>query len=416
MLRIHYRTLVTALAAVVVLGAAAPASAQKAKRSSTKARSSVVRSSSRARASTPRVRSQPTRSTSRAVQARTPSRVNTRSAVRVNRAPQSRVSPAKVRTQSRSAVSRSKVRVNRAPQEKVRSTKVRTQSRNAVNRSTVRVNKATQDRTGRVKIRGQDRSGEVRNTVRVNKAKTDRSSVGRSTVKPTVKARSANRDPIVIAKEKIANTVRGRAAAEDRRLDRARRDRRDFGRRGYRDGYRYGYDGGYYRGYRRGYRDAYYYGFCYGFCYPYYRYYGPHHVFGYHYGGFGFYHGRWHFVLVLGSPYVHHYYYPYRYSWWDGYYSSLVTWDRAVDVRQTDYAFDFTGRTCVELWIRTTDGTVYEIKTDPRFWDARDPGDLYAALWSELEREGQLQIEDVNGAVHVFPAGMIQQIEARECN
>ncbi len=136
-------------------------------------------------------------------------------------------------------------------------------------------------------------------------------------------------------------------------------------------------------------------------------------MFGWHYGGFGFYHGRWHFAIVLGSPYVHHHY---HYSWWDGRYSSLVTWDRAMEVHRTDYRFDLTGKTCVELWIRTTDGTEYAIKADPRYWDARDPGDLYAALWSELEREGQLQIEDINGAVHVFPAGMIQQIEARACN
>ena len=71
---------------------------------------------------------------------------------------------------------------------------------------------------------------------------------------------------------------------------------------------------------------------------------------------------------------------------------------------------------CVELWIRTTNGDDYAIKVDPRYWNAKDPGDLYAALWAELDQEGQLQLEDINGALHVFPAGLIQQIEARACS
>ncbi len=70
----------------------------------------------------------------------------------------------------------------------------------------------------------------------------------------------------------------------------------------------------------------------------------------------------------------------------------------------------------MELWLKTTDGTEYAIKIDPRYYGAKDPGDLYAALWAELEQQGQLQIEDVSGAVHIFPAGMVQQLEARACS
>jgi hypothetical protein len=137
-------------------------------------------------------------------------------------------------------------------------------------------------------------------------------------------------------------------------------------------------------------------------------------VHGWHYGGFGFYNGHWHFAIVIGGPIVVRYRTAhYHYHWWDSRPVTLVSWDRAMETRQASY--DFAGGSCVELWIRTVDGTDYEIKMDPGYYDARDPGDLYAALWAELDREGQLTIEDVNGAAHVFPAGMIQQIEAKAC-
>ncbi len=139
-------------------------------------------------------------------------------------------------------------------------------------------------------------------------------------------------------------------------------------------------------------------------------------MFGYHFGGFGFYHGRWHFAIVIGSPVIiRHTYYRHYYSWWDARGTSLYTWDSARQLYPANYNFDLSGRSCVALWIRTNDGLDFEIKIDPRYYNARDPGDLYAALWTELERQGQLYIEDVNGAVHVFPAGVIRQIEARAC-
>ena len=205
----------------------------------------------------------------------------------------------------------------------------------------------------------------------------------------------------------------GRDRDSDRREydDGRGRDRPNDGtndRRRYDRGYTYGYDRGYHRGYHRGYRD--------GRFYRHSHYYGRHLIFGYHYGGFGFYNGRWHFAIVIGSPViVRHRHNYYHYSWWDSRGTSLYSWDRAVQIHPASYNFDLSGRSCVALWIRTSDGTDYEIKVDPRYYNARDPGDLYAALWTELERQGQLQIEDVNGAVHIFPAGMIQQIEAREC-
>jgi hypothetical protein len=213
-----------------------------------------------------------------------------------------------------------------------------------------------------------------------------------------------------------ADDSNGRAA------DNERNRQRDPYRRGYNDDRRRRprpYDGGYRSGYRSGYRDGYrsgsYYGLCYGRCYRHHHYYGPRLVFGWHYGGFGFHHGRWHFAIVIGGPvYVRHHHYRYNYSWWDGRYSSLYTWNRAMEVHPANYSF--AAGSCVELWLRTTDKTDYEIKVDPGYWNARDPGELYAALWAELDKEGQLQIVDVNGAVHIFPAGMIQQIEARPCN
>jgi hypothetical protein len=179
------------------------------------------------------------------------------------------------------------------------------------------------------------------------------------------------------------------------------------GNRGYKRGYKRGYDRGYYDGWHNRYVRRHH--------YRHYHYYGPRRVWGFHYGGFGFYHGHWHFAIVIGGPVVvyRNYCGYYNYCWWDGRGASLVTWSAAAQVYPASYTF--TDGTCVELWIRTTDGEDYAVKVDPRYWNARDPGDLYAALWAQLDQEGQLQLEDINGALHIFPAGMIQQIEARVC-
>jgi hypothetical protein len=167
----------------------------------------------------------------------------------------------------------------------------------------------------------------------------------------------------------------------------------------------YGYPGGYGTGYRHGYYD--------GYFYRHRHWYGPHLIFGYHFGGFGFHHGYWHFAIVIGSPYVAHHHHYYNYSWWNGRGTSLVAWDRAVEAYPADYRFS--SGSCVALWLRTTDGVDYTVKIDPRYYNANDPGELYAALWAELDQQGSLQIEDIHGAIHVFPAGMIQQIEATVC-
>lgn len=182
---------------------------------------------------------------------------------------------------------------------------------------------------------------------------------------------------------------------------------------GYATGYRYGYYDGYTWGYYRGYHRGYHYGYYDGYFYGHRHWYGPHLVFGYHFGGFGFYHGYWHFAIVVGSPYIAHQPYYYHYSWWDGRGASLVTWDSAVQAYPADYRFG--SGACVALWLRTTDGVDYTIKIDPSYYNAKDPGELYAALWAELDQHGSLQIEDIHGAIHVFPASMIQQIEATAC-
>lgn len=274
---------------------------------------------------------------------------------------------------------------------------------------------------GTVKSRSAARPTAARQTVRVKRV-------------PTPRERSRNSMRSAFSSKRTVSELKGTARARTRDVDRERyadmfrrrpadrpngrpaddgrnRRPRDSNRRGYNGGHGGGYDSGYAYGYRRGYRHGYHGGYAHG------HYYGPYRVFGYNYGGFGFYNGRWHFAIVIGGPVAAQYRYGrYRYNWWDGYGASLVTWDRAMEVYPASYTFDLSGRSCVELWIRTTDGTDYEIKVDPRYYDARDPGDLYAALWSQLEREGQLQLEDVNGAVLIFPAGMIQQIEARACS
>jgi hypothetical protein len=172
---------------------------------------------------------------------------------------------------------------------------------------------------------------------------------------------------------------------------RNRNDRRDRDYdRGYERGYDHGYDRGYYRGYYRGHRSS-------GF-YLHHHHYGSHRVYGHHYGGFGFYLGHWHFVMVIGSPIVvHQRYRYYGYDWWDGRGHSLYSWNRAMEAYPANYNFDLSRATCVSLWIRTTAGEDYVLKADPRFWNARDPGDLYAILWGQLEREGYIEIQDLSG-------------------
>ena len=300
--------------------------------------------------------------------------------------------------------------------------------------SSAKVKKAspTRSRTARTTATALKQSGartnRARYTVRVNRAADPKARSGRvatafrsqatiGELKGTPRPRDRQRYEDLYRRPKVNDRDRERYEDMYRRpADDGRdrdSDRRDYGRDGRRrDGDRRDYG----RNDRRRYDSGYHRGFRDGRYYRYHNYYGRHRVYGYHYGGFGFYNGRWHFAIVIGSPViVRHRYNYYRYSWWDGYGTSLYTWDRAAQMYPASYNFDMSGRSCVALWIRTSDGADYEIKIDPRYYNARDPGDLYAALWTELERKGQLQIEDVNGAVHIFPAGMIQQIEARAC-
>lgn len=149
-----------------------------------------------------------------------------------------------------------------------------------------------------------------------------------------------------------------------------------------------------------------------------------HHFLGFHFGGFGFHHGHWHFALVIGAPvvwysdpYSYHYRHHHRYyhSWWDGDVARLRDWDERYAERASA-RFDLEGESCVELRVRTRDGTEFTVSVDPRYWDARDPGDLYAALWAELEEYGRLELEDrLDGRVYTFEAGQIQEIEAAPC-
>jgi hypothetical protein len=87
---------------------------------------------------------------------------------------------------------------------------------------------------------------------------------------------------------------------------------------GYGSGYRHGYYDGYTYGYYRGYHRGFHFGHYDGYFYRHRHWYGPHLVFGYHFGGFGFYHGYWHFAIVVGSPYVAHHNHYYNYTWWNG--------------------------------------------------------------------------------------------------
>lgn len=375
--------LVMAAGLAVLLATAEPAAAQKAKKGT---RSSRPAASKVERVARPSARSRPT--------VRSP-----------------RVSKPSIRTARPSASSRAVTRIAR-PSNRVT--------------TTPRINVARTDRArpqtnySRAVQRALRPSGRVRGII-PKATPQERQSVdpGKTLrVNRVAEPSQRTRDPRVTAFRKAGNPDdRGVSRADAERVKDAlrsvpdRRSRRDYTndrprRRPVYDGRR----SGYHSGYRHGYHD----GFHRRHFYQHRHYYGPHAVFGWHYGGFGFYSGHWHFAIVIGSPVlVHRHYHHYRYTWWDGYGASLVTWDRALEVRPANYAF--TDGSCVELWLQTTNGTEYAVKADPRYWGARDPGELYAALWGELEREGQLQIEDINGAIHVFPAGMIQQIEARAC-
>ncbi len=384
MSRTASRTLVAALAAVFVLAAAEPALAQKAKaRSGGKSGAS---SSQVKRVAPPQARPS---SSSRSVKAAPSSSARSapssaRTTVRVNRAPA---------PQSRPSTT---VRVNRAPAPQ--------------ERTTVRVNRAPTP---------QERAT---TTLRINRAPAPESRT-KATLKslytrktPPADPNGRNRDVVRdVQKKKISDQfTQPRDNSGNRGNDNV--NRRNDGRRqpyaprnrGVNTGYRRGYDRGYYDGWHNRYVRRYH--------YRHYHYYGPRRVWGFHYGGFGFYHGYWHFAIVIGGPVIvyRNYCGYYNYCWWDGRGASLVTWSAAVQTYPASYTFE--EGSCVELWIRTTAGEDYAVKVDPRYWNAADPGDLYAALWAQLDQEGQLQLEDVNGVLHVFSAGQIQQIEARACH
>ncbi|NIW35417.1 MAG: hypothetical protein GWN32_02340 [Gemmatimonadetes bacterium] len=321
--------------------------------------------------------------------------------------------------------SKSKTRSTRSSVTRVK-TRTRSSSRSAVRARGTRTRVTNRTATTRV-LRGRStrvlrgRSTQVRtprNTVRVNvtPARGSRGTISRYTSARTLKSRGNGN----VDRDDYAARFRSRSGTRaSGRVINSRResDRREYNRRVRdRDGRRRGHGRAFERGYDRGFRHGYHSGYRVGRHYQHHHYYGGHRLFGFHFGGFGFHAGRWHFVIVIHKPVVvahrvHHY----HYSWWDGRGQSLVTYDRMVDAYPATYNFDLSQASCIELWIRTVDGKDYVIEADPRYWGARNPGDLYASLWAELEQRGNLQIEDIYGAIHVFPAGMIQQIEVAPC-
>ncbi len=189
---------------------------------------------------------------------------------------------------------------------------------------------------------------------------------------------------------------------------------------GYRSGH--AYHSGFYYGYRHGYSDGYrfHYHNLYHLRYSCHSIYFSHRCnyasLGFYYGGFGFYGPSWRFVLVLGAPQYYNgpgdYYY---YNWNGGKRSRLYGWDETA-YRTSDYRFDqTTAGACVGLRLTTVDDAVHEFRIDPTLYDAQDPGDLYALLWAEVEERGELEIEDLGGSLHIFPASQIRQIEATNC-
>lgn len=374
MLRIASRSFVTSITFACLLGIAMPAAAQKVK---------STRQSSRPSSSRPST----VRVTSPRPQARTPARSSVRA---------TRPSTPSVRTTTRAST----------PSVRVTRPSVRTPS-------SVRTPTSVRTVQSRQGVKAQSTPSSQGIAVRVNRAPSVKGGTTSSAASrfrgSGVRVTGAESGTRAVTRETYSSRFRQRTTP-DYRYDRYRYESRP--RSNYRRGYYEGYNYGYYRGFVHGR----YYGYCFGGCYRRYHYYGPHLVFGWHYGGFGFWDGFWHFAIVIGDPVLVPYHiYHYHYTWWDGRPATLVTWERGVEAYPADYSFEATGCTCVELWLRTTEGADYQIQVDPRYWEARDPGELYAALWTELQETGRLQIEDIHGAVHVFPVGMIQQIEARAC-
>jgi len=424
MFRTASRFSVMALGVVCLLAFAEPAAAQKSKSSASKAKSS-------------RVTSKATRSVRSAVRSRSAARPSP-----VRRS---------IRSRATSRIQSAKPRINVSPQRKsFRSTPRTLTPRTRVNRGRSAISSAKP----RVNVLGQDRG--VRKRPRVNvtprgsdigaaKGRQRTSSRAELDARSRADRRSATssfRDRSDIARAK-RDVISNRASSAERsfrsRPDRDRFDRDivsrfrerpsarawDVARRRwdrlhrryerYHPGYTYwnGFHDGYSFGYHRGYHVGFHLAHAFHHHHLHRHYYGTHLVLGYHYGGFGYYRNRWHFAIVIGAPVITYHTGWYGYSWWDGYGSSLVTWDRYRNVYDESYVFG--DGSCVELHVVTNDRATYEIKIDPRYYDADDPGDLYAELWSELSTQGELRIQDLNGAVHIFPAGMIQQIEARPC-
>ena len=395
------RTTVATLGVVCLLTLSTPAFAQN-KSSSRGSRSNVVRVSggSSARASSGSSRS-----------ARASSQRSGRS--QASR-PSSggRSSTARVRSQGSSASN--KARTYRNTNSVRTSNRVRSGGRGVIevkrrDRSSNRDPSARRQGSGNTaRVRGDARSGARRSGTVIRRPQR-----GVKDTKDGAQRDGADRDEITNA-FRLRSDNRGvepRRRPDDRRrqADRHRpRTRHRYDHRRYGYGHTFSYYNGYHRGYHYGFHDGYFYGHN--------HYYGPHLVFGFHYGGFGYHHGLWHFAIVIGSPvvvYNRHAYY--NYTWWDGRGSSLMTWDNAVQAYPADYQWDLSRKNCVALWISTTDGENYEVKIDPAYWNAQDPGELYAALWSELDQNGRLELEDENGVIHVYPAGLIQQIEASAC-
>ncbi len=169
-------------------------------------------------------------------------------------------------------------------------------------------------------------------------------------------------------------------------------------------GYFSGYHLGFHLGFHHGYSCGYFYGHRCGFGHL-----------GYYYGGFGYHGGGWHFALVIGLPTYYYGRYDYHYyDWYNGRRTRLYGWNDSSYNRPSDYTFAESDA-CVALRVKTTDGAILEFRIDPQYYDAYDPGELYAELWAQLEEKGFLEIKELDGTVHQFPAGSISEIEAGDC-
>jgi hypothetical protein len=137
-------------------------------------------------------------------------------------------------------------------------------------------------------------------------------------------------------------------------------------------------------------------------------------VFGWYYGGRALWGGVWHHFEVVGGYPV---YVGDDWDNWDGWPTNLVCWacsHYAPKLYPATYSFEPVAG-CAVLWVRATDGGEYVFRADPQQWGAADSGELDALLWAQIERDGYLQVEDVNGVVQIFPAGAIQEIEVAAC-